>query len=342
MYKLAIIPKIHWVSQYSRAYGSQHDHKNIKKCLKNSIYKRKINFNIMSYKRFLKNANNFDGVVFIGISKQSESYFIGDSGLDMFTWSFNQMEWINRPHLFNNVKIVFEQSTKDLSAFIPSNRSVYYLPLGFQSNKRNRKTTKPLYDVVFNGTLDRSRRATAKFHRRDILKKLLEAGFSILNYNGRARKKVESKLLKSLKKFKDFRVVPRFGEPSHYSHGKYALNLPFHELGSEESIKANWGMSRHELENGNWLINWDLFRCIGARSNMITFDCPETRALGLNEDNCHFYQGDTTHIEGMAKEIVKIVRTGAVKFITDDVWQKNTYQARWDFIIDKICNNVGL
>ncbi len=120
------------------------------------------------------------------------------------------------------------------------------------------------------------------------------------------------------------------------------MNLPFHELGSEENIKANWGMSRHELENGNWLINWDLFRCIGARSNMITFDCPETRALGLNEDNCHFYQGDTTHIEGMAKEIVKIVRTGAVKFITDDVWQKNTYQARWDFIIDKICNNVGL
>ena len=67
------------------------------------------------------------------------------------------------------------------------------------------------YDIVFNGTLDRSRRLTATEHRKDIILGLLKKGHTIINFNGRADKSVEKKLLDELKKYKIFKVVNKFG-----------------------------------------------------------------------------------------------------------------------------------
>ena len=58
------------------------------------------------------------------------------------------------------------------------------------------------YDIVFNGTLDRSRRLTATEHRKDIILGLLKKGHTIINFNGRADKSVEKKLLDELKNIK--------------------------------------------------------------------------------------------------------------------------------------------
>ncbi len=304
--------------------------------------KRDVKFKIMYEKEFYKKYILFDGVIFVGISQDAKQFLSSNDSMDKFIWSFNQFDWVNRPEIFSKVKIVFEQSTRDVSIYNSGNAELIYTPLGFQSDRKNKKETDPEFDIVFNATLDRSRRATAKYHRRDVLIKLLDSGLRVLNYNGRANRKVENELIKPLNSYRNFKVIPRFGEPSHYSHGRYALNLPFHELGSKESINADWGMTRDDLENVNWLIHWDTFRCLGAKANIITFDCKETRALGFNSDNCHFFRSDTTALDEMCREIIEIVKNGQIKTISDEVWHANTYQTRWNFIIDKICKMIGL
>ena len=220
--------------------------------------------------------------------------------------------------------------------FYHKKNKVFYTPLAFQGNTRLKKISKTSYDVVFNGTLDRSRRLTAKTHRRDIILGLLEKGLSVINYNGRADKKYEHELLNDLKKYKNFKVVNKFGKPHHYNAGIFSLHLPFHELGSIEQIHSNWGMNRKELEDTNWLLNWDTFRCIGAKANIITFDCPEVRKIGLNESNCNFYKNDPENIEGIVNEVSNIVKGKNIKQIDKETWEKNTYLMRWNFILNQI------
>ena len=59
-------------------------------------------------------------------------------------------------------------------------------PLAFQADRKYKKYLNAKYDLSFVGTLDRSKRATEKKYRRDVLIKLLEAGISVINFNGRA------------------------------------------------------------------------------------------------------------------------------------------------------------
>ena len=335
-YKLAVVPKVQWYNQYAYAYGSQHDYFHTKACLKVVSKELDIEFKIIYLKSFLKKHSEFDGVIFIGLSKEAMQFIKLDQKIDKYTWSFNQIEWINNRDIFKNTKIIFEQSTRDLSSYYHNNNIVYYTPLGFQGDKRIPKNKRIRYDIVFNGTLDRSRRLTATEHRKDIILGLLKKGHTIINFNGRADKSVEKKLLDELKKYKNFKVVNKFGNPKHYTVGKYSLHLPFHELGSNGGIYLNWGMTRKELEDSNWLNNWDIYRCIGAKSNIITFDCPEIKHLGLSENNCSFYKNDPSNIEGIVKEVSEIVNSNVQKKISNSVWKQNTYIERWKFILSKI------
>lgn len=340
-YKLAVVPKIGRFVEYSSAYGSQYDHRHVKRCLKVATHDSLIDFSIVSEDRFFRTFNKFDGVFFLGVSSNALKFLSGSHNIDLFVWAFNQRTWTNSPETFGSVRIVFEQFANDLSSYqglIPG--SVIYTPLGFQSDRRNRRSSNPRFDIVFNGTLDRSRRSTAKLHRQEILLGLLERGFSVLNYNGRAKSSVERELLRPLKRHRNFKVINKFGEPSHYSHGRYSLNLPFHELGSTNTTPSEWGMPITELEHGNWLIHWDLFRNIGARSNLITFDCPQTRALGLSEAQCSFYRADTSNVESLIDEVTRILQSSQKKFISTATWTCNTYQSRWAFILGHIMNAI--
>ena len=44
----------------------------------------------------------------------------------------------------------------------------------------------------------------------------------------------------------------------------------------------------------------------------------------------------------MANEIINIIKKGDIKKISDQVWNNNNYQNRWNFIIDKICDNLKI
>ena len=101
MYKLAVVPKVHYFDQYSRAYGSHHDYKHIKKCIKKAIGVRGISSEIIyegsrfSLPFFPKNnftskSKNFDGVIYIGISSEGKKFIKDDDNIDKFLWSFNQ------------------------------------------------------------------------------------------------------------------------------------------------------------------------------------------------------------------------------------------------------------
>jgi hypothetical protein len=308
----------------------------MEKCITRATKDEKISFDIIYENDFFSKYEFYNGAIFIGLSDIAQNFIQEDRGLDMFCWAFNQVELINKPHIFNNMKFIFEQSALDFS----NRKNLCYLPLAFQADRAAPEKKEPEYDIVINATLDRSRRATAKTHRRDLLERLLKKGFKILNVNGRAEFDVEKNLIDYLQKYDNFSVLREWGNPRHYHLGRFTLNVPFHELGSLDSLDADWGLPNIELENTNWLVHWDIFRCIGARSNMITFDCKESRNLGLSENNCHFYKSDTRNLNKMADEIEAIVKSEQIKTIDQETWNNNTYQTRWNFIFDKISSIV--
>ena len=352
MYKLAIVPKIHFKYEYSRAYGSQHHYSHINKCLNTILNKKKINFKIIYSKNFflkffyLRYLSKFDGILFIGIDQFSKHVININKKSDIFLWSFNQIEWANNESFLDKIDIVFEQSTRNLNKFNINQNEIIYTPLAFQHDynfKKNNKLKNNIqqHDLVFIGTLDRSRRETSKTHRIDILEGLLKKDLKILILNGRGETKIEKNLINKLKKYKNFTYINSFGEPSDYKLGKYVLNLPFHELGSLENINLNWGMSKKELENEIWLVHWDTFRCIGSKCNMITYDCKEFRNLGLNDNNCHFYKNNIENIPKIVDEIFLIVKSDIKKEIDKKTFEQNTYFARWEIITQNIIKKIS-
>ncbi len=337
MYKLAIVPKIHRLKEYSSAYGSQHDYRHIKKCLKTVCYKRSIDWKITFETNFLKNYDRYDGVLFLGLSNKSLNFLSHNRSIDKFVWSFNQLVWSQNPSVYDDVSIVFEQSTRSVNNFSTGRSDIFFLPLGFQSDRFREKIVAPKYDIVFNGTLYRNRREKSSKYRRDLLEILLKNDISILNNNGRSKTKTERNLLSNLVKFDNFSLVNNFGNAEHYHQGFYALDLPFLDTEDEVNNENRYGMSWFELENTIWLNHWDIFRSIGAKANIITFDAPEIRALGLNDSSAHFYKSTPRDLLGMANEILQIVSKKRVKIVDQNTWNGNTYLSRWEFIINKIC-----
>ena len=252
--------------------------------------------------------------------------------------AFNQFAWVNNPNLFDNTNIVFEQSNENIEKYQNKNNVIKF-PLGFQNSVSYLDNNKTEFDLVFNGTLDRELRLNQKFLRRDLLIELLKLDLKILNYNGRANKFIEKKLLSPLKKFKNFSIINRFGDGIEYNHAKYSLDIPFLNLGAKKN--ENWGMSEKRIDNGIWLNHWDTFRAIGAKTNIITFDAPEIRKLGLSEDNVNFYKSDPLNLKKMAEEICSIVKNDSYKKIDHSTWKKNTYFNRWINILDNIFNDIN-
>mgnify|MGYP001327753697 FL=1 len=352
MINLAIVPKIHKSIEYSSAYGSQHDYEYLKKTIKKIFLNKNINAKIIYLENFISkflklnlfNYNKlqkFDAVLFIGINEKGYETSLINKHKKLFLWSFNQLEWVNSPEKLKNFNIIFEQSERFQPKYNKFKNKVLYTPLGFQEDRPLVSINKSKYDICFIGTLDRSRRNTNLYHRRDILLGLLKKGLTVINFNGRHGSKVEKELLSSLTKYPNFKLIKEFGDINDYNSAKFNLNLPFHEMGSIENLSKNWGMTKNDLENGNWLIHWDLWRCIGSKSNIITFDCPETRSLGLNNDNCSFYTSNTDNITNLVEEVYKIIKQNIIKKVDDKCWNSNTFLKRWEFISSKIIENLN-
>jgi hypothetical protein len=336
MYNLAIVPKVRKSIEYSRAYGSQHDYRHIAYCMDFASFNINIKYQIIYEKSFFKAYDKFDGVLFIGLNKKTMDFIAQEKNLDIYTWSFNQCVWNETPEVFNNTSIVFEQSTEDMSKFLTGYTDLFSLPLAFQTDRFKPKYHKPKYDIVFNGTLYRNRREASKNHRVEIIELLLKNNISVINYNGRSRNSDERDLLSRLMPYSNFKVKNLFGEPKHYHHGIFSLDLPFLDTDTGPNNEKKYGLSWDELENSIWLNHWDIFRAIGSKCNIITYDSPSIRSLGLSDDNVHFYQSNPDNLKGMANEISAIIKSNKVKRISSKVWNDNSYLKRWDFMIDKI------
>ena len=313
MYKLAIVPKVKKSVEYSSAFGSQHDYYHIKKCLKTACFKIDLICEIIYENKFFKKFKDFDGVLFLGLSNSSIVFLSENNNIDKFTWSFNQCVWVQNCDVFDDVSIVFEQSTRDMTQYCKSTTDIHSLPLGFQLDHFKEKHYQPHFDIAFNGTLFRNRRSQSRNHRRDLIELLLKENIRVVNYNGRANTTVEKDLLSSLSKYKNFLVQKKFGTVKHYHQGYFALDIPFLDTETEPDTEKKYGLSWYELENTIWLNHWDTFRSIGAKCNIITFDSPFIKSLGLSDNTAHFYKNTPVNLPQMADEILKIVKQKAVK-----------------------------
>ena len=50
---------------------------------------------------------------------------------------------------------------------------------------------------------------------------------------------------------------------------------------------------------------------------------------------------DSRDLDKMANEIEAIVKSKQIKTIDQETWDNNTYQIRWNFILNKILSLVG-
>ena len=72
---LAIVPKVHWLHEYSRANGSQHDFNHIKKCLNSyQLINNYFNYKIIYINKFIKNFDQFDAVLFLGSNATVDNF----------------------------------------------------------------------------------------------------------------------------------------------------------------------------------------------------------------------------------------------------------------------------
>ena len=344
MYKLLIISKVSNKEEYATGYGSQFDVKHLDLLIKNYLSKN-IKIKIIDYKinifsnLLLKYYSYvFDGILFIGLSNQQLKNIHIFKDNDLYLWGFNWLTWINNKKDLSRFSIVFEQAFKDLSPYKNYNQKTFYMPLAFQHD-RIVQNTKRIYQLAFFGTLNRDRRKNNKDYRFKILKGLLDRGISVVNFNGRSKMQSEMKYLDKLKNHNNFKVIHSFGEPEDYSCCEYVLNLPFHEYGEDENIK--WGMSIDEIENTNWLIHWETFKCIGTRSNFITHKCEANYDIGLNDQNCHLYDSTPNDPDKIIQEVEKIVKSNLSKRIDDKTWENNTYKRRMTTIISIIKDHIN-
>ena len=324
MYKLAIVTKL---DQHD--FGAHHDRSHIHNCTSTICPQLEITPHVMNEDLFIENSIKFNGVIFVGISNKIKIFLSKKHKFDIFVWSNNQLEWANNPSLFDNVEIIFEQSNQDIK-----HKNLYHLPTGFQHDWPQKSPVETTTDIIYSGTLSRQGRKINPEYRIYILRSLIENGFSIVNYNGKSQHPQEIECIKKIGHPQSFTIIDHWAEPHHFSHGHFCLNMPFHHLGV--NVDADWGITRDKLENSIWFHSWDIFKAIGGKANIITYRCPEIHALGLNDENCSFYEHSPSNIDLMLKDIIQVVKLNTHKEITDEIYSKHTYINRWHFIINKI------
>jgi hypothetical protein len=336
MYRLAVVFK-----HTDPSYGSQFDIPHVNDIVHELIPKgmRVTYCDVLSPSSQALSRIQANGVLFVGLSQQWKEYIklYGNSPeLDIYVWANNQMDLVNNPDLFKNVKIRFEQSLRS-HPNIPG--KVFQLPTAYQDSKfpKSPLTNEHTYDVMFSGGINRSSRTIAPWYRDEILHGLLDRGWSIVNYNAipETQKKVDEPCIKELiKRYpKTFKHIHRWALPEDYAHAKYLLNMPFPHLGV--NAHKEWGMTYEEREN-IWYHTWDIFRAIGAQANIITFACQPIISLGLTSDQAHHYTATPPNTGIMIEQIHDILTEGKTLIPSEETMNDNSYKARWEFMFNQI------
>ena len=334
MTKLAIVPKMHDTS-----YGSQFDINDIKCCIGN-IKPKSLNISIIDMNAIYGiDLSKYDAVLFIGLSDYAKSYITTPpKNQKIFIWSNNHYDLVNNPSLFKNVDIRFEQSTNTFPR-ITGRGHVIYLTTAFQEYSYPLPTepVKKEYDVVFSGGLNRTSRTIEPLYRVKVLQAIMDAGFTVVNYNARpsSQREIENRYLAQLSSYKTkFTHVDRWANKEDLQTGKFVLNMPFPHLGV--NADKNFAMTYFEKECSIWYHTWDIFRSIGADTNIITYAAEPINKLGVSDDQVHYYTKTPQDLQLMTDQIIEIIKSGKVKKLLPSTIQNNSYTNRWGTIIKHI------
>lgn len=334
MNKIAIVPKMHDTS-----YGSQFDINDIKMCIGN-IKPKTLNISIIDpYHKLGIDLSKFDAVLFIGLDQYAKAYIqTPPKGQKLFIWSNNHYDLVNNPSLFKNIDIRFEQSVNTFPK-VSGRGHVIYLTTGFQeySYTLPDEPPKKQYDVVFSGGLNRTSRTIEPLYRVKILQSIMDAGFTVANYNARpaTQREIEDRYLSQLSSNKTkFTHIDRWANKEDLQTGKFVLNMPFPHLGN--NADAEWGMTYFEKECTIWYHTWDIFRSIGADTNIITYAAEPLNKLGISDSQVHYYTKTPQDIGTMTNQIIDIIKTMQTKKLLKSTIDNNSYTNRWGTIIKNI------
>lgn len=325
---------------HDTSYGSQFDINDIKMCI-GTIRPKNINISIIEPMNKLGiDLSKYDAVLFIGLDSYAKMYIqTPPIGQKLFIWSNNHYDLVNNPDLFKNIHIRFEQSTNTFPR-IMGNGYVIQLTTAFQEYTYPLPEDKatPKYDIVFSGGLNRTSRTIEPLYRVHVLQALLDAGFTVANYNARPsnQREIEDRYLKTLVENgkQRFTHIDRWANKEDLQSGRYVLNMPFPHLGN--NANADWGMTYYERECSIWYHTWDIFRSIGADTNIITFAAKPLNDLGISDSQVHYYTKTPQDLGIMKEQIVNIVKSGIVKQLSPSTIESNSYTSRWRTIFKNI------
>ena len=132
-------------------------------------------------------------------------------------------------------------------------------------------------------------------------------------------------------------VLGNWGTERVLRRARCVLDLPWLDT------KITSHPSHHDPNGSVFALGWNIFRAGAYGASLLTYDCPATRALGVDENHCLFYQTDISDLHALADEIAE--RTAEYRRSGHDEgkWAlrrlfhaTHTYRDRWRHIYREI------
>lgn len=156
------------------------------------------------------------------------------------------------------------------------------------------------FDVVFSGS---GRMTRPDQYRQELLNRLAARGLRICVAAPRSvwDRPHKDACVRGVQLDPSIRILGRWGTERLFARARCALDLPW-----LDTVFA-CAPPTHDLNNRVWALGWNVFRMGGYGANLLTYDCPANRELGLDESNCLFYRRGIGELDALADEIAAII-----------------------------------
>jgi len=292
----------------------------------------------------VQNIRNFDGIaaIFRGTGGIFYSFLRDKKNVPIFVYGNLYGESLTENKgLLEIPKIVFDMSYKSGIEF-PVNKNTIYLPRGFYHDWKDEYRKKDVefsqsVDLLFSGT-DRIWRGDNYRQRlMNLLCPYIKVGIASDRFYWMRKNRDRSPRVNMDRRTR-FIKPPRYANSHMYNAAKFVLDLPWLDTNYQKYPKKHGNPNNQVV-----MLGWNIFRAASAGANIITYDCPANRLLGLKYENCEYYKNNVINLEAIAEEIIKIVnsydpsiRDYNIKAVKKLFHEKHTYQQRWKFITDKV------
>lgn len=350
--KVAVLLK---KSQRRVSIADEHDGERITAYCRELNGKYGIGFEVVypEQRAVLANGSHYGGFLFIGTDSFTLDFITHVSQEDaIFIWAKGYELTIDPmwSESMGKVKLFFNSAYYG-SVEEPYHRNTHYLPTAFHhvwpqswrerlAEITNLRVDMTSFDLVFSGS-DRCTRRD--MYRQRLLNKLVQRGFKICVAAPRWAWNREHQTSKAeqVALHPSIRLLGNWGTPKVFSRAKCVLDLPW--------LDSVFSPPHDGVNNSVWALGWNIFRAGAYGANVLTYDCPANRHLGLNEENCLFYQTGIENLDALADEIYKIVanldksasetRRARVKNLFH---AQHRYIDRWDYMCREILNYYQL